>query len=187
MSPIAYLFCEDDEPCDTAGVRHAEDEAAVGAKERLSVMRYSELNVTQLNGMGRRQAPQGSGPCVVQIIQGKRHAFTEHRFTEWIGEYIEYLGSQVPDTSLNRNTHIRSTMGAGKIKVSEVVGRSNEMATDGDPRGSGRDVEAKPPATAKGKVSANSSKRPDVGACSASVQLVEPDSFFKEFAQDGRR
>jgi hypothetical protein len=178
MSPIAYLFCGDDEPCDIPCIRKSEAEAGINDTHRLCVLRYSELNVTRLDGMGRRQPPRGSGPCVIQIINGERHAFTDQRFTEWIEEYTEYLGSQCSASDITR-THIRSTMGAGKIKVSEVLG--------GMDRAVGGREEPAQVSSQKPKVSAHGSQRPNVGACSASIQLMEPDCFLEEFAQDGKR
>ena len=186
MSPIAYLFCEDDEPCEyPESIRQSEEEAGIEDANRLFVLRYSELNVTRLGGMGRRHPPQGSGPCVIQMINGKRHAFTDKRFTEWIEEYIEYLGSQGSETELDLDLarpHIRSTMGSGKIKVSEVLGG---MGRSGG--GGGREETSREAPSQKPKVSANGSQRPNVGACDTSIQLMEPGCFLEDFPQDGKR
>ena len=183
MSPIAYLFYDndDDEPCEVLEtVRQAEEKAGIKDKQRLCVIRYSELDVARLGGMGRQQPPPGSGPCVIQIIDGERHAWMNQRFTEWIGEYIEYLDSKSSESvPVQQQTHVRSSMGAGKIKVSEVIGHGG--------RGGEETRQEVPSQSAKASATKSRGEAPDVGACDSSIQLMEPDCFLEDFAQDGKR
>jgi hypothetical protein len=173
-SPIAYLFYGDDEPCDIACIRQSEDEAGIDDTQRLCVVRYSELNATRLGGMGRRQPPRGSGPCVIQMIDGERHDWLDRRITEWTEEYIEYLASKCSEIGPKQ----RSAMGGGKLNVKDII---DNARADGAERAEsvqqGRPQSAKESAATKSRGAS-----PDVGA--TSIQLQELDCFLQDFAND---
>jgi hypothetical protein len=176
MSHIAYLFHEDALD-DIKLIQEAEHRAGVSVGSRLSVTHYADLDVGRLHDIGRQKPHPGSGSFIVQIINGERHVFsdtdTDNRFTEWIHEYTEYLqlSDDVVDPIPNRQHHRPAMGGGGKVNLAHVIGRDSEVTK---PKGA--------------KVSVNGTKgRPDVGGCSTSIQLMEPDAFLEDFAQNGRR
>jgi hypothetical protein len=165
MSPIAYLFYEEVLE-DLVHIRDAEE--AANAEERLLAIKYCALDGDHLKKLGRREPPPGTGPFVIQIIRGERHSFTGDQFNVWVREYMEYLNTATAPAA-DRGTHIRSTMGAGKIKVKDITGPPVQS----------------PKSTTK--VSVTTGSRPNIGESSTSIQLMEPDAFLEDFAQDGRR
>jgi hypothetical protein len=156
---IAYLFHEDASD-DIQRIREAEDNGSVPASQRLSVIQYNEPN--------GHPNQIGSGSFVVQIINGTVHVYTKNRLSVWIEEYLEFLRNNKDASSPARND-IRSTMGAAKVSVSEIL--DNGITIKTSKQTNDRWVEI--------------SSRPDVGVCSTSIQLLAPDTFIEDFAQNG--
>jgi hypothetical protein len=167
MSHIAYLFHEDVLD-DVKRIHEAEDNGSVPASQRLSVIQHNAAKTwwhAHPNQIGR-------GSFVVHIINGTVHVFTKNRLSVWIEEYLEFLRNNKHASSPPRND-IRSTMGAAKVGVSEILDKNSvAMAMDA----------IKP--SKRTRVPVNILSRPDVGVCSTSIQLFASDTFLEDFARD---
>jgi hypothetical protein len=166
MSPIAYLFYEEALD-DLVRIRDAEEGA--NTADRLHAIKYSALDAEHLQQLGRREPPPGTGPFIIQMISGKRHAYTGDHFQEWIQEYMEYLLRPPPEPVPDRGAHIRSTMSTGRINAKEFTAPPAPM----------------PKSTTKVSTTGNRGPGTDVGEASTLIQLMDPDAFLEDFEQNG--